>query len=86
MLIVVGGLTVGFNEQYEPAINEANINSTQTQTLASGSLDIIAGILVIVWAVIMIILRILNIGLLNIKSKLFLAVVSHSMYTIYDIL
>lgn len=56
--------------------NDTVSAALEAQTNASGSLCLIAGILAIAWAVIMIVLRFLNIGLLNLGSKYFLAVVN----------
>ena len=75
MSIVVGALVLAFNTDYEASTNEDNINTTQAVTNAAGAIDVASGVLVVVWALVMIILRILNIGLLNLKSKLFLAIV-----------
>ena len=78
---------IGFNVNYEPSINEQGINSTdlnntQAFTNGAGAVDTVSGVLVVVWALVMIILRILNIGLLNLKSKIFLAIVSRSIIII----
>lgn len=72
---MVGALVIGFNAEYEASTNEDNLNATQAVTNAGGAIDVVSGVLVVVWALVMIILRICNIGLLNLKSKIFLAIV-----------
>ena len=57
-------------------ITVAITDDEQAMAVASGVLCLITGALLIIWAVIMIILRFLNIGLLNLGSKYFLAIVS----------
>lgn len=42
----------------------------------SGIISLVAGALVLIWVIIMLVLRLLNIGLLNLGSKYFLSVVS----------
>ncbi len=47
---------------------------------AAGGIGIGVAVLIVVWEIVMIILRFLNIGLLNIKSKIFLIIVSVVFY------
>ena len=75
-------MTLGYNNEYLPALNEGDNETAQAQinANAAGSLSFIAGVLIVVWAVIMIILRILNIGALNIGSKYFLTIVRTTVW------
>lgn len=76
--VITGALILGFNNSYNRATNEdiSNVDSIQTKTTSAGALCIVGGALVFIWALVMIVLRILNIGLLNLGSKYFILVVS----------
>jgi hypothetical protein len=54
--------------------NASSLTSSQMGAVAVGVLDIIFGALIMLWAVVMIIIRILNIGAVNLGSKYFLAI------------
>lgn len=73
--VITGALILGFNNSYNRALNE-DVDSIQTKTTSAGALCIVSGALVFIWAVVMIVLRILNFGFLNLASKYFILVVS----------
>ena len=86
--LITGILILAFNASYDgdedadsetletdsSGITAAITDDEQAMAVASGVLCLITGALLIIWAVIMIILRFLNIGLLNLGSKYFLAI------------
>ena len=62
-----------------PSTNGSLSNSTaEKQATGAAFLCIVAGGLAIIWELTMILLRFLNIGLLNVMDKIFLGIVSFS--------
>ena len=74
LTMVAGALVLGFGANY----SSADLEGAPSQTLVklAGGLAIAAGTIAFVWETLMIVLRVLNIGLLNIKDKPFLGTVS----------
>ena len=57
--------------------SSSSSNSSQPLAYTAGAVSFAGGALVIIWVIVMLVLRFLNIGLLNLGSKYFLAVVSY---------
>ena len=55
---------------------DVNAETLLFNSYSGGGVGVGSAVLIIVWEILMIILRFLNIGLLNVKSKIFLVIVS----------
>ena len=74
LTMVAGALILGFAANYSS--DESEDTPSQTLVRLAGGLAIAAGTIAFVWETLMIVLRVLNIGLLNLKDKPFLGTVS----------
>ena len=74
LTMVAGALVLGFGANYSSADSEDA--PSQTLVKLAGGLAVAAGAIAFLWETLMIVLRVLNIGLLNIKDKAFLGTVS----------
>lgn len=65
------------------AMTNLNRQTLLFNSYAGGGIGVGVAVLIVVWEILMIVLRFLNIGLLNIKSKIFLVIVRKCRAMLY---
>ena len=86
--IVTSALVLAFTITYSPSSTTGSVTDNSTIAVAVGGSAAAGGILMVasliglLWEIVMIVLRFLNIGLLNLKPKIFLSVVSFQIRVI----
>ncbi len=75
-ILIVAFTAVTDTDDQAASIVTSDNSSSEPIAYAAGALSLTTGSLVVIWVIVMLILRLLNIGLLNLGSKYFLSVVS----------